>query len=153
MIESNKTQTLALKYGLITFGTLALCFSILMFYNPEQVTDWAKLSIGCSIGLTLIVLNIIFFNNLKRVKVNHSRIVYEENGEQKDVNWSQVTRVGRIRFVTPVHYYARIDGKLIIFTTETRYGYSEIGTDYFSAIFDHSKMGAIIRTAKEAYGN
>ena len=70
MIESNKTQTLALKYGLITFGTLALCFSILMFYNPEQVTDWTKLSIGCSIGLALIVLNILFFNNLKSVKVN-----------------------------------------------------------------------------------
>ena len=152
MIESNKTQTFVLKYGLIVFGTLALCFSILVFYNPGQVTAWNSLFIGCGFGTLLIILNIVFFNNLKSVKVNHSRIVYEENGEVQDVNWSQVSSVGRILFITPVHYYARINGKLIIFATETRYGYSKVGTDYFSAIFDQSKMGAIIRTAKEAYG-
>ncbi|PHQ31318.1 hypothetical protein [Leeuwenhoekiella nanhaiensis] len=78
MIESNKTQTFALKYGLIVFGTLALCFSILMFYNPGQVTAWNSLFIGCGLGTLLIILNIVFFNNLKSVKVNHSRIVMKK---------------------------------------------------------------------------
>ena len=144
-------QTLFWRYIILSFGILLLCLSILKFYNPDHITDWKNLLIFSGAGLFLILLNIILFDRIKSVKVNHSRIIYDEKGEQKDINWKNVDRVGRILFIAPPLYFAIINKKLIIFPTERNFGYSIFGSSSLFVVIDHSKMGEIINKAKEQY--
>ncbi|GAA4644529.1 hypothetical protein GCM10023115_24890 [Pontixanthobacter gangjinensis] len=151
MIESNKMQALFWRYLILTIGILLLCLSILKFYNPDHTTDWNNLIIFSGSGLLLIGLSIVLFDRIKTVKVNHSRIIYEEKGEQKDINWKDVNRVGRILFIAPPLYFAIINKNLIIFPTERNFGYSSFGSSSVFVLIDHSKMGEIINKAKEQY--
>ena len=144
-------QAVFWRYIILTIGILLLSLSILKFYNPDHITDWKNLIIFSGTGLLLIALNIFLFDRIKSVKVNHSRIIYDEKGEQKDVNWKDVDRVGRILFIAPPLYFAFIDKKLIIFPTERNFGYSSFGSSSVFVVIDHSKMGEIINKAKEQY--
>ncbi|WP_031425836.1 hypothetical protein [Flavimarina sp. Hel_I_48] len=151
MTESNKMQVLFWRYFFLAIGMVLLCLSILKFYNPDRITDWNNLIIFGGIGLLLMVLNIIFFDKIKSVKVNHNRIIFEENGAQKDVNWKNVGKIGRILFIAPPLYFAVIEKKIIIFPTERNFGYSSFGSSSVFVVIDHSKMGDIIKKAKSQY--
>ena len=144
-------QVLFWRYFILTIGIILLCSSILKFYNPDGITNWKNLIIFSGIGLLLIVLNIIFFNKIKSVKVNHSRIIFEDNGIQKDINWKNVDRISRILFIAPPLYFAIINKKLIIFPTERNFGHSSFGSSSVFVVIDHSKMGEIINKVKEQY--
>lgn len=103
------------------------------------------------IGLLLIFLNIIFFDKIRSVKVNHSRIIFEEKGAEKDINWKNVDRIGRILFIAPPLYFAIIDKNVIIFPTEKNSGHSSFGSSSVFVVIDHSKMGEIIEKVKNHY--
>ena len=103
------------------------------------------------IGSFLIVLNIIVFDRIKSVKVNHSRIIYKENGKEVDIKWKDVDRVGQILISVPPLYFAIINKKLIIFPSERIFGYSSFGSSSFSIVIDHSKMGEIINNVKSTF--
>ena len=151
MTESNKLQVLFWKYILMIIGFLLIFASVLKFYNPDRITDWKKLSIFSSIGIILILINTILFDRIKKVKVNHSRIIYSDRGIKKDKNWSEVQRIGRIYFIAPPLYFAKVDHKFILFPTERNFGYSSFGSSSMRVIFDHSKMGEIIEKVKNTY--
>ena len=151
MIESNKLLVSISRYFTLIIGLLLLSLSILKFYNPGHITDWKNLIIFSGIGSFLIVLNIILFDRIKSVKVNHSRIIYKENGKEVDINWKDVDRVGQILIAVPPLYFALINKKLIIFPTERIFGYTSFGSSSFSMVVDHSKMGEIIKNAKSTY--
>jgi hypothetical protein len=151
MTESNKIQVLFWRYFFLAIGIVLLCLSILKFYNPDRITDWYNLMMFGGIGLLLIVLNIILFDKIKSVKVNHSRIIFEENGAQKDINWKNVDRIGRVLFIAPPLYFAIIEKNIIIFPTERNFGHSSFGSSSVFVVIDHSKMGDIINKAKDQY--
>ena len=134
----------------LAIGVILLTLSILKFYNPGHITDWENLIIFSVLGLVLILTNILLFDSLKSVKVNHSRIIFEDKGVLNDINWKNVDRTGQI-IVLPSLYYAIIEKKLIIFPTEKFFGTSSASTPFLRIDIDHSQMGAIIARAKEQY--
>ncbi len=153
MIESNKVRLYFLRHFCLFFGLVFIAGSILKFYNPEQTTDWEKLVGFSAIGVLLIVLNVVFYDVFKLVKIDTNKVIFDHPNNKKELKWSEVQKVNRVRFVSPPVYYIKIksSGKIIVFPTESNYSHTKIETSFLEFIFDHSKMGDIIKKVKVDY--
>ncbi len=154
MIQSNKFQLIFLKHILIFIGIVIIIAAILKFYNPDYITDWTKLTIFSTIGIILIALNFIIYEKFKLVKVSHQKLMYLDKLEWKEVKWTEIDEIYRVRFISPPIYRAKIKttSQILLFPTESSYNHTEINGGPFQLIIDHSKMGEIIKKAKTDYG-
>ena len=127
---------------------------ILIFYNPDQITDWNSLALFLSIGIILMALNFLTYDYFKLVKVGHQKLMYLDNKDWIEVKWEEIEKIFRVRLASPPIYYAKVktDKKIIIFPTDSNSNHTEVSGGPFKIIFDNSRMGEIINKAKDAYG-
>lgn len=151
MIESSGFRVLTWKYSGLIIGALLTAIGILEFYNPEGITDWKKLVAMSAIGVGLITFNIINYDKVKKVKINHSKIIYHEKGIEKIVPWNEVSSVYRAWSFSNPMYGVRIDGKSFIFPTESIFSSFSFKIGSYEASYDYSQMGDIIKKVKENY--
>ncbi|SHJ28001.1 hypothetical protein [Aquimarina spongiae] len=151
MIESSAFRAATWKFSGVVFGTILIAFSILKYYNPESTTDWTKLTVISSIGIVLMILNFFYFDKIKKVKIDHSKIIYQEKGVEKVVPWNEVSSVYRVWSFSKPMYGARIHGKSFIFPTESVFSLMSVSIGSYTATYDHSQMGAVIKKVKATY--
>ena len=155
-MESNKTYYFLFKYVFLIIGLLIMIGPLISYLYPDSVEINGESGSADSftvivMGLLGILAIIVFFaiqGNFAIVELKNHTITIKQNGEERIVNWLDVTSISQIQFIQPPLYKLKTKDSedTIWFNTEPSY----ISINGFTS--DLSEMGELIAKKKRELG-
>jgi hypothetical protein len=155
-MESNRTYHYLFKYVFLFVGLLIMIVPVISYFFPDSVeingeTGTTDLTTTAIFGLLGLIAILIFFaikDKFAIVELKNQTIIIKQNGEERAVNWLDVTSVSQIQFVQPPLYKLKTkdNDETIWFNTEPRF----VSVNGFTS--DLSEMGDLIKKKKRELG-
>jgi len=156
MVRSNTSIFFISKYFFFLMGLSIIVASIDIIQTIMEETGSIPLNelivpvVLIVIGISLIILNLIYFNSIKIVRLGESEIFVEDNSDEVTYQWTDIEKIDRILFLMPPAFYFRTksDKRLVIFNSEGFRNFIHFG-GLFPLKADMSDMAVIIKKKKK----
>ncbi len=145
-------------------GSLLVTVGLIIFFVPQEyatgefessTTHWLDSMIFLSIGVLLILVNLLFRHKVMAISLRPTGFQYSDGENTIKYDWVEVEKLRRIGFISPPAYKLKLKstGEHIIFVTESVKGnYVEVRIPGLNFIVDFSQMGKEIKRIKRDYG-